>query len=218
MSDRDLEPRGAREHRGGTGHEGERGADEDGGPDRIDEPGRAGEQTEEHEEADLGEPGQGVGKPRGDLSVGQARVAEPHAGDIDGHQAARLRHTADPERQEEDGHRGQRIQAGGRKGAASEDPLADASHCEPDGHASRELVENRRADLQRVCRAPGVARHHGDQDDHGRVVEAGLRLEGGSQRGLMGSRRMIEKVAAASVEPTTAPSRRAVRRSTSSTT
>ncbi len=106
----------------------------------------------------------------------QLGVAEDHRGDVDGEEAGAVQQRAAGVGEHGEGQHRDRVEAGGRQGDALDAVRAELADREADRQADRQLGEDRAdQDVPRVRLADGG--EGDDQDDHRRVVEAGLGLQ-----------------------------------------
>lgn len=137
---------------------------------------RRHQQAEQDEHADLGEPAEPFCETAVGRGVRQFGVAEDHRGEIDGEEAAAVRHGTGPVRHDRDRQDGDRVEAGRGQGHMPQGERAEPAGRESDDRADRQLQRDL-ADqhVPGVDRTGRGERHHQDHD--GGVVETGFRLE-----------------------------------------
>ncbi len=91
---------------------------------RAGQPAGRDQQAEQHEQADLGDPGQAVGEAEDGPPVRQPGVAEHHPGDVDGEEAGGVGDGAGRVREDGEPDRGERVEPGRRQRGAAQRPAA----------------------------------------------------------------------------------------------
>src|SRR6476469_8073035 len=113
--------------------------DDDGRDDLLVETPRVGEQAEQHEEADLGDPAERVGEALERHPVGQSHVAEHEGREVGGEEAGDVDRGADRIRQDGERDDADREEGGRRAGDAVQQLPTDPAHGTPDEGAPGEL-------------------------------------------------------------------------------